>query len=111
MKSIQYYDFQFRHRIDLRNYLAKHYSLEFVERNGRYECNTDPNLSIHIHGKYENTWVRADIAVGDKSTSGVYLKYGTILDWDSIHNNCTIVEAIAIVTKNQKALPDYKTTL
>jgi len=109
VKSIQYYDFQFKHRIDLRKYLKKYYSLEFNDLNGIYVCTTDPNLSIHRDGKYENTWVRADIITSSKNDYGVYLKYGTVIDWESINNACPVVKAVEIVTKNRKFLPDYKT--
>jgi hypothetical protein len=109
VKSIQYYDFQLKHRIDLRKYLKKYYSLEFNDHNGIYVCATDPNLSIHRDGKYENTWVRADIITSTKSNFGVYLKYGTVIDWESIKNDCSVVKAVQIVTENKKSLHDYKT--
>ncbi len=109
MKSIQYYQFQFRHRIDLREYLKKYYSLEFNDHNGTYVCTTDSNLSIHMDGKYENTWVRADATSSPKNEFGVYLKYGTVIDWESIKSDCSVVKAIQIVTENKKSLPDYKT--
>ena len=109
MKSIQFYDFQFRHRIDLREYLKKYYSLEFVGQNGIYVCNTDPHLSIHIDGQYENTWVQSNIASNARSKDGSFLKYGTIIDWESIKHDCPIVQAIEIVSKNRCSLPDYRT--
>jgi len=109
VKSIQFYDFQFRHRIDLREYLKKYYSLEFVGQNGIYVCNTDPHLSIHIDGQYENTWVQSNIASNARSKDGSFLKYGTIIDWESIKHDCPIVQAIEIVSKNRCSLPDYRT--
>jgi len=110
VKSIQYYDFQFRHRIDLREYFKKYYSLDFKSYNGNHVCTTDPNLSIHIGGKYENTWVRADITSSTKSDFGVYLKYGTVIDWESIKHDCSVVKAVQIVTNNRNSLPAYKTS-
>ncbi len=109
MKSIQYHDFQFRHRVDLREYLEKHHSLKFKSHNGNYTCTADPNLSIHMSGKYENTWVRADLTTSTKNNYGVYLKYGTVIDWESIKSDCSVVKAVQIVTKNKKSLHDYKT--
>ncbi len=109
MKSIQFYDFQFRHRIDLREYLKKYYSLDFVEENGVYVCATDPNLSIHIDGKYENTWVQSNMASDAGSKHGSFLKYGTIIDWESIKQDCSIVQAVEIITKNRSSLSGYMT--
>ena len=109
MKSIQFYDFQFRHRIDLREYLKKYYSLEFVEQNGVYVCTTDSDLSIHIDGQYENTWVQSNMASDTNSKHGSLLKYGTIIDWESIKHDLSIVQAIETVSKNRESLSDYKT--
>ena len=111
MKSIQFYDFQFRHRIDLREYLGKYYSLEFDDTSGTLVCTTDPHLSIHIDGKYENTWVQSNAASNAKSRHGSLLKYGTIINWESIQNDCPIVQAIEIVSRKRVNLPDYKTQL
>jgi hypothetical protein len=110
VKSIQFYDLQFRHRIDLREYLKKYYSLDFVNQKGGYVCTTDPHLSIHIDGKYENTWVQSNAASNAKSRHGSLLKYGNIINWESIKNDCPIVQAIEIVSKNKSSLSDYKTT-
>jgi hypothetical protein len=109
VKSIQFYDFQFRHRIDLREYLKKYYSLGFECRGGTYVCTTDSDLSIHLDGQYENTWVQSNAASNAKSRHGSLLKYGTVINWESIKNDCPIVQAIEIVSKNQSSLADYKT--
>ncbi len=109
MKSIQFYDLQFRHRIDLREYLKKYYSLEFVAQNGVLVCTTDPHLSIHIDGNYENTWVQSNPTSDAKSGHGSFLKSGSIINWESIKNDCSIVQAIEIISKNRSKLQDYKT--
>ena len=109
MKSIQFYDFQFRHRIDLREYLGQYYSLEFECRGGAYVCTTDSDLSIHLDGQHENTWVQSNAASNAKSRHGSLLKHGSIINWESIKNDCPIVQAIEIVSKNQSSLSDYKT--
>ena len=109
MKSIQFYDFQFRHRIDLREYLKKYYSLDFVNQNGFLVCTTDSDLSIHIDGQYENTWVQSNMASNARSKHGSFLKYGTIIDWESIKQDCSIVQAVEIITKNRSSLSGYMT--
>jgi hypothetical protein len=109
VKSIQLYDFQFKHRIALKEYLDEYYSLKFVEQNGVFVCTTDPHLSIHLDGQYENTWVQSNAANNAKSRYGSILKHGTIINWESIKNDCPIVQAIEIVSKNQSNLSDYKT--
>jgi len=108
VKSLQYYDFQFRHRINLQEYLGAHYSLEFKNNQGKLLCTNDPNLSIHIDGPYENTWVQADRDAVEKNGHGSLLKYGTILNWESIKHDCSLVEAVSIVSKNRAELSDYK---
>ena len=109
MRSLEYKFFLLRHKVDLREYLSKYYSLDFKTEDSNYICTTDPDLTIHRDGKYENTWVRANVSTGDKNHSGIYLKYGNIIDWEAIQNKCSIVEAVAIVSKQEKALTPYKT--
>ena len=110
MKSIDYHDFQLRHRINLREYLNQFYSLTFSQQNDQYVCDQTPTLSIHVDGKYENTWVKTNVSKGVKNKHGIFLKYGTVINWEAVEHDCTVSEAIAIVNKNKRNLPDYKTT-
>ena len=110
MKSIDYFDYHYRHRINLREYLNKYYSLTFTQKDNQYVCVEDPTLSIHVGGKFENTWVRSNISKGVKNTHGIFLKYGTVINWESIAHDCSISEALVILKKNKRNLPDYKTT-
>jgi hypothetical protein len=108
VKSIEYNDFQFRHRIDLRDYLKKFYSLNFTLNGIQYICDEIPTLSIHFDGDYENTWIRSDIPDGAKNRHGNFLKYGTVINWEAIEHDCTISEALVIVKANKQKLPDFK---
>ncbi len=110
MKSIDYHDFQLRHRINLREYLNQFYSLTFSQKNDQYVCDQTPTLSIHIDGKYENTWVRSNVSKGVKNKHGCILKYGTVINWEAIEYDCSISEALGLINKNKRNLPDYKTT-
>jgi hypothetical protein len=109
LKSIDYIDFQFRHRINLREYLNQFYSLTFSHKNDQYVCDQTPILSIHVDGKYENTWVRSNVSKGVKNKHGIFLKYGTIINWEAIEHDCSISEALGIINKNKRNLADYKT--
>ena len=109
MKSIDYLDFQFRHRINLREYLYQFYSLTFSHKNDQYICDQTPTLSIHVEGKYENTWVRSNVSTSVKNKHGGFLKYGSVINWESIEQDCSISEALGIININKRTLPDYKT--
>ena len=110
MKSIDYHDFQLRHRINLREYLNQFYSYNFTQKGDQYTCDEDPTLLIHVEGDYENTWVKSNVSKGVKSKHGVLLKYGTVINWESIAHDCSVSEALAIVKKNKRKLAGYKTS-
>jgi hypothetical protein len=109
LKSIDYHDFQLRHRINLREYLKTYYSLTFTQNDNKYICVEEPTLTIHVDGKFENTWVRSNIPDGEKNGRGILQKYGTVINWESIAHDCSISEALVIVKKNKQSLSDYKT--
>jgi len=109
LKSIEYNDFQLRHRINLPEYLKKFYSLNFTLSGNQYTCDKIPTLSIHFDGDYENTWVKSNIPDGAKNRHGNFLKYGTVINWEALEHDCSISEALVIVKANKQKLPDFKT--
>ena len=108
MKSVEYWAFRFRNTIDLAEYLEEIHGLVFHEANDKKICDSDPDLSIAIIGHHENLWQRSNIPASKINQHGIKPRYGNILTWEAIENNCPIVEAVSIVLKNSQGLSQYK---
>ena len=79
MKSTEYYAFEFRHRINLEEYLKANYNLRFKKSSNTLICTTDPDLSISTDGEHENTWLRNNIKQGAANKHGVFLRAGNVI--------------------------------
>ena len=108
MKSTEYYAFEFRHRINLEEYLKAHYNLCFKKSSNTLICTTDPDLSISTDGEYENTWLRKNIKQGTTNKHGVFLRAGNVMDWESLEHDCSPTEVVSIIKNKKKSLSGYK---
>jgi hypothetical protein len=108
VKSVECWAYYFRHHIDLAEYLEQNYGLTFHDSNNQKICNSDPDLVLAITGTNENLWLRSNIPSSQVNEHGIKPRFGNVLTWEAIENNCPIVEAVPIVLKKSKGLQPYR---
>lgn len=104
MKSIDFYIYYFTHKIDLREYFEKVYSMSFNQVNNQFQSASDPDFYIDPQ---KNTWIRKGVPKDKKSPKGVFLGAGNILDWEAIENDTIPAETTPLILKNIKGLSNY----
>jgi hypothetical protein len=108
VKSVDYWAYYSRHHIDLVDYLEQNYGLTFHDAPGQKICDSDPALVLNLVGPHENLWLRSNIPSSQVNEHDIKPRYGNVLTWEAIENNCPIVEAVPLVLKKSKGLQPYR---
>ncbi len=108
MRSTASQAFIFRHSIDLGEYLKINYQLDFFLSGTKKICKQDPDLQLGTGSEYENTWIRPQTPISEKSSFGIHHRHGNILTWEALKNDCSLTEARTYVRSKSKQLSPYK---